>query len=141
MFESIILFTPLVGTSIAVGMTLWPAHFLLIRRRLDLGNERMFSRQLTMLGVTLLGILIIVLVMPINQSSRNQLISLFGIVIAAMIALSSTAIISNLMAGVLLRITKPFKVGDFIRIGDHVGRVSERGLLGTEIQLKVIEQR
>jgi small conductance mechanosensitive channel len=139
MFESIILFTPLVGTSIAVGVTLWAAHFLLIRRRSDLGNERMFSRQLTMLGLTLLGILVIVLVMPINQSSRNQLISLFGIVISAMIALSSTAIISNLMAGVLLRITKPFKVGDFIRIGGHVGRVSERGLFETEVQTETRE--
>jgi len=139
MFESIILFAPFIGTSIAVGLTLWAAHMLLIKKGSELGSERMFSRQLAMLGLTLLGILFIIFVLPINQSSRNQLISLFGIVISAVIALSSTAIISNLMAGVLLRITKPFKVGDFVRIGGHVGRVTERGLFETEIQTEMRE--
>ena len=139
MFESFTSFGPLIGTIFAVGVTLWAAHLLLIRRHPDIGNERMFPRQLIMLGLTLLGILIVVLVMPINQSSRNQLIGLFGIVISAAIALSSTAIISNLMAGVLLRITKPFKVGDFVRIGGHIGRVSERGLFDTEIQTETRE--
>ena len=139
MFESFTSFGPLIGTIFAVGVTLWAAHLLLIRRHPDIGNERMFPRQLIMLGLTLLGILIVVLVMPINQSSRNQLIGLFGIVISAAIALSSTAIISNLMAGVLLRITKPFRVGDFVRIGEHIGRVSERGLFDTEIQTETRE--
>ena len=139
MFESLTSFGPLIGTIFAVGVTLWAAYLLLIRRHPDIGNERMFPRQLIMLGLTLLGILIVVLVMPINQSSRNQLIGLFGIVISAAIALSSTAIISNLMAGVLLRITKPFKVGDFVRIGGHIGRVSERGLFDTEIQTETRE--
>ena len=139
MFESFTSFGPLIGTIFAVGVTLWAAYLLLIRRHPDIGNERMFPRQLIMLGLTLLGILIVVLVMPINQSSRNQLIGLFGIVISAAIALSSTAIISNLMAGVLLRITKPFRVGDFVRIGGHIGRVSERGLFDTEIQTETRE--
>ena len=139
MFESFTSFGPLIGTIFAVGVTLWAAYLLLIRRHSDIGNERMFPRQLIMLGLTLLGILIVVLVMPINQSSRNQLIGLFGIVISAAIALSSTAIISNLMAGVLLRITKPFRVGDFVRIGGHIGRVSERGLFDTEIQTETRE--
>jgi len=134
MIEIITLFGPFIAIVIAVVLTLSLAHFLFIKRRPDLGNERLFPRQLTMLGLTLLGILTIILVMPINQNSRNQLIGLFGIVISAVIAFSSTAIITNMMAGVLLRITKPFKVGDFIRIGDHIGRVSERGLFDTEIQ-------
>lgn len=134
MFEAFTSFGPLIGTIFAVGVALWVAHLLLIRRYSDIGNERMFSRQLTMLGLTLIGILIVILVMPINQNTRNQLIGLFGIVISAAIALSSTAIISNIMAGVLLRITNPFRVGDFIRIGGHMGRVSERGLFETEIQ-------
>lgn len=50
-----------------------------------------------------------------------------------------TAVTSNLLAGVLLRITKPFRVGDFIRIGEHFGRVSERGLFDTEIQTETRE--
>lgn len=137
--EFVTTFGPIIGTIFAVGMVLWATHVLLIKQNQKLGNERLFPRQLIMLGLTLVGILIVVLVMPINQSSRNQLIGLFGIVISAVIALSSTTIISNLMAGVLLRMTKPFRIGDFIRIGSHVGRVSERGLFDTEIQTEMSE--
>jgi len=139
MLKSLTTFAPFIGTVLAVGMVLWTAHVLLIKRNRKLGNEHLFPRQLIMLGLTLLGILVIILVMPINLSSRNQLIGLFGIVISAVIALSSTTIISNLMAGVLLRMTKPFRIGDFIRIGDHIGRVSERGLFDTEIQTEMSE--
>jgi hypothetical protein len=64
---------------------------------------------------------------------------LIGILISGIFAFSSTTVISNLMAGVLLRITKPFRVGDFIRIGQHFGRVSERGLFDTEVQTETRE--
>jgi small-conductance mechanosensitive channel len=87
-----------------------------------------------MLITSIIGVLVIVFALPISETSRNQLLGLFGIVLSGIFAFSSTAIISNLMAGVLLRITQPFKVGDFIRIGESFGRVSERGLFETEIQ-------
>ncbi|MBU0944488.1 MAG: mechanosensitive ion channel [Proteobacteria bacterium] len=139
MLELLISFVPFIGIVIAVSVILWTVHWLLIKRNPDLGNERMFSRQLIMLGLTVVGLLASVLVLPISDSSRNQLIGIIGIVISGVIAFSSTTIISNLMAGVLLRITKPFRVGDFIRIGDHFGRVSERGLFDTEIQTETRE--
>lgn len=92
-----------------------------------------------MLGLTLLGLLAVVLVLPVSDTSRNQLMGLIGILISGIFAFSSTAVTSNLLAGVLLRITKPFRVGDFIRIGEHFGRVSERGLFDTEIQTETRE--
>lgn len=135
-FES---FGPLVIMVTAVGVMLWVAHWLLIKRHPDLGNERLFPRQLIMLGLTLLGLLAVVLVLPVSDTSRNQLMGLIGILISGIFAFSSTAVTSNLLAGVLLRITKPFRVGDFIRIGEHFGRVSERGLFDTEIQTETRE--
>jgi len=139
MIEAITSFAPFLGIVTAVVVLLWVAHWLLIGRQADLGNERKFPRQLIMLGLTLFGLLASVLVLPISDNSRNQLIGLIGIIISGIFAFSSTTIISNLMAGILLRITKPFKVGDFIRIGDHFGRVSERGLFDTEIQTETRE--
>lgn len=130
---------PLVLSLVAVIALLWLAHVLLIKRHSDLGGERMFSRQLIMLGLTLTGILVIILATPIDKDARNQLLGLFGIIVSGLIAFSSTTIIANLMAGLLLRITKPFRVGDFIRIGGHTGRVSERGLFDTEIQTETRE--
>jgi small-conductance mechanosensitive channel len=137
--ESLVLLLPLTGTGLAVGFALWGAHWLLIGRFSDLGSERKFTRQLILLGLSLLGIMAVVLVLPISDNSRNRLLGLFGILISGVLAFSSTSIFSNLAAGVLLRITKPFRTGDFIQIGDHFGRVSERGLFDTEIQTETRE--
>ena len=139
MLEILASFAPFIGIVIVVVAALWAAHWLLLKRHRDFGNERKFPRQLIMVGLTLVGLLVSILVLPISEGSRNQLIGLIGIVLSGVLAFSSTTIISNLMAGVLLRITKPFRVGDFIRIGDHFGRVCERGLFDTEIQTETRE--
>lgn len=139
MIASLKSFGPLLVVFVAVGVALWAAHWLLLGRNPDIGNERKFPRQIMLLGLTLVGFVVCVFVLPVSESSRNQLLGLVGIVLSGVIALSSTTIIANLMAGLLLRITKPFRVGDFIRVGDYFGRVSERGLFDTEIQTETRE--
>jgi small conductance mechanosensitive channel len=138
-FESLKLFLPVAGTIAALSLTLWAFHWLLIARHPEIGKERLFKRQLTMLGLTLLGLLIVILTLPVTDSSRNQLLGLIGILISGILAFSSASIFGNLAAGILLRITQPFQTGDFIFIGDHFGRVSERGLFDTEIQTEARE--
>ena len=139
MLEKLTSFGPLTITVIAAGAVLWLAHWFLIKRHPDIGNERMFPRQLIMLGLTLIALLVFVFALPVSESSRNQLMALLGILISGIFAFSSTTVTSNLMAGVLMRITKPFRVGDFIRVGEHFGRVSERGMFDTEIQTETRE--
>lgn len=109
-------------------------HWLLIARRPEIGNESKFPRQLIMLCLTIISVLAVIFSLPVSEGSRNQLIGFVGILLSGIIAFSSTNVISNLMAGLLLRITKPFRTGDFIRVGEFFGRVSERGLFDTEIQ-------
>ncbi|MEE4659450.1 MAG: mechanosensitive ion channel domain-containing protein, partial [Halieaceae bacterium] len=62
------------------------------------------------------------------------ILSLLGIIITAVIALSSTTFVSNIMAGLMLRAVNSFRPGDYIRCEQHFGRVTERGLFHTEIQ-------
>jgi len=85
-----------------VVVILWTAHWLLNKRHPDIGNERKFPRQLIMLGPNLLGLLISVFALPISDSTRNQLMGLIRILKSGIVAFSSTTVISNLMAGVLL---------------------------------------
>jgi small conductance mechanosensitive channel len=132
--ESVSPYLPLLGAAIASGAILWGAHWFLIARHADLGKERKFPRQIVMLGLTLVCLVAIVLSLPISESSRNGLIGLIGLLASGVLAFSSTTVVANLMAGILLRVTKSFNIGDFIRVGDHFGRVSERGLFDTEIQ-------
>ncbi|GAA0856391.1 mechanosensitive ion channel family protein [Aliiglaciecola litoralis] len=130
----VILSLPLALTIIVVVVTLWLAHVFLIKRHAALGNEKLFSRQLTMLGLSIVGVLVIILALPISDSSRNQIIGLVGLVLSGIFAFSSSTIFANLLAGIMMRITTPFKTGDFIQVDTYFGRVVERGLLDTEIQ-------
>lgn len=113
---------------------LWGINWLLIQRHKHLGNERKFPRQIIMIALAFIGLLTIIFLLPITEGSRNQLLGLTGLLVSGLIAFSSTSITSNLMAGILLRITKPFRIGDFIRVADYFGRVSERGMFDVEIQ-------
>lgn len=47
------------------------------------------------------------------------------------IGFASQASISNLISSILPLLEKPFKLGDFIHVGDMVGAVVEMGLLST----------
>jgi small-conductance mechanosensitive channel len=87
-----------------------------------------------MLGFSLAAAIAIIMVLPISDNSRAQLLGLIGVLLSAAIALSSTTFLGNIMAGVTLRAVRAFRTGDFIRVGEHFGRVSERGLFHVEIQ-------
>lgn len=75
-----------------------------------------------------------VLSLPIGDSARGQLLGLLGLLVTAAVALSSTTFLGNAMAGIMLRAVRNFALGDYIRVGEFAGRVSERGILHTEIQ-------
>lgn len=130
---------PFILTTFSLLIFIALMHWILIGRFKSLGNERKFPRQLIMLGLTLVSILIIAFSLPINESSRNQLIALIGLLASGLFAFSSTTVTANLMAGMLIRVTRPFRTGDFIRVGEHFGRVAEMGLFDTEIQAETSE--
>jgi len=114
--------------------TLAAMHWLIIKRPSDLNAEQRLPRQLIMLALTIVAVISIVLSLPVSESSRNQILALIGVLLSGVIAFSSTTIVSNLMAGVVLRLNKPFRTGDYITCEGFIGRVTEKGLLDTEIQ-------
>lgn len=57
-----------------------------------------------------------------------------GLFIGLLISLGSTGAIGHLVAGVVLTYTRAFKLGDRVKIGDHVGDVVERTLFTTRIK-------
>ncbi len=105
-----------------------------VRRRTDKKEDGKFQQQMIMLGLTVVGLLVVVTALPISDSTKGQLLSLLGILLSAAIALSSTTFLGNALAGVMMRAVRAFRIGDFVRVNDHFGRVTERGLFHTEIQ-------
>ena len=63
---------PLLETLLVVGLALWGANYLLILRHGGLGNEKLFSRQLVMLGLTLVGVVAVVLALCLKNDGDGQ---------------------------------------------------------------------
>lgn len=93
-----------------------------------------FQRQAVILLVILGSIISIIFILPLAESTQNQVLTLLGLILTAIVTLSSTTIAANVMASIMLRIVKSFRPGDFIKIEGHFGRITESGLLHTEIQ-------
>ncbi len=91
-------------------------------------------RLLGLSFVTILGLVVIFLLQPGQDTSVDHLLTLLGVFLSAAIALSSTTFISNFMAGIMISRVGHFRAGDFLNVGEHFGRVTEMGLLHTEIQ-------
>lgn len=96
--------------------------------------QRSLTQRLTMLAATVVGLVVLVVALPDSDQYRMELLTLLGVLVGAVFTLSSTTFASNLMGGFLLRAVDNFRVGDFLRVGDSFGRVTERGLFHVEIQ-------
>ncbi len=132
--DQVTFIAPSLAVSVVVVALLFMANWALLRRYPELGNEKKLPRQLALLALTLIGFVVITFALPISDTARNQVITLVGVLLSGIVAFSSTTFVANFMAGIMLRMNQPFRTGDFIRVEDHFGRVSERGLFDTEIQ-------
>ena len=101
-------------------------------------QESRFPRLLVMLALTVVGIVLLVLAIPTDgfftDQTKSNLITLLGLAITALLTLSSTTLAANGMAGLMMRAVGAMRPGDFVRVEDHFGRITERGLFHTEIQ-------
>jgi len=107
---------------------------LAIRKLIPPRYMRRVSRQMLQMLAFVLCVIALLIFLPIDNDTQGQLLSLFGLVITGVIGLASTSFVSNAMAGFMLRTVASFHDGDFIRVGDFFGRVTETALFHTEIQ-------
>jgi small conductance mechanosensitive channel len=119
-----------VGVVIALVLVLGLADRIMDRQ----ARVTKFTRQLTLILLTVLAGLIALLVLPDSIAPDQTVIQLVGIAATVVVTLGSTTLVSNAMAGLMLRSVRSFRPGDFIKVDDHLGRVSERGLFHVEIQ-------
>jgi small-conductance mechanosensitive channel len=97
-------------------------------------EKRKFLFQLLMLCLTLVTIVAIIIALPLSDALRGQLLTLLGILLSAAIAFASTTFIGNILAGVMLRVIKNIKLGDYITVDNITGRATEMNLLHVEVQ-------
>lgn len=105
------------------------------RFRSDSSTGSIIRRSIALL-IVLTGLLIFLLSLPIDKTTKGQILSLLGIIISAGIALSSTTILGNMIAGFMNSSMKRFRNGDLINIGNYTGRVTRKNIFHTELQLE-----
>lgn len=83
------------------------------------------------LKILLLVVLVLILcsMMGVNVTSLVALLS----VVTLAISLSVQNLLTNVISGIILLGSKPFKVGDFVEIGTNSGTVQALGMLYTKI--------
>ncbi|MBT8081574.1 MAG: mechanosensitive ion channel [Gammaproteobacteria bacterium] len=131
--ETIGLFIQGLAAVLVLGGVLWFG-----RRRLNHYFESRphlkFRHQLIQIAAVLVAILFLILLLPVGGELRGQLLRLFGLIFSATIALSSTTLVGNIMAGLMLKAIGNCRPGNYITVGDYFGRISEVDLLHIEIQ-------
>ncbi len=132
--DTVIKLLPLTAVLLIGGGTLVLLNRRMVQKTTELPGEGTFGRQLRLSILSIVFLVAIIIAAPLNPDATHDLIALLGVALTGVIALSSTTLASNAMAGFMLRMVRNFKRGDYIRVGEYLGRVTERGLLHTEIQ-------
>ena len=124
---------PLVPSLLVVALSALVLKLVYFRSGVKTSGQR-FREQLLTFFIVLAALIGLLLTLPLESDSRGQLLTLLGLLLTAIVTLSSSTVAANAMAGVMLRSLRNFSPGDFISVGDHFGRVTEQDLFHTEIQ-------
>ena len=131
MNETLTAWLPGASTLVIVTFLLYATNWVVRRNQ---PRELSVPRQFLMIVLTLAGLVLVIFTLPLEVDTREQVLGLLGIMTTAVIALSSTTFVANIMAGLMLRAVNAFQPGDFVRCQELFGRVTERGIFHTEIQ-------
>lgn len=75
-----------------------------------------------------------VLIFPLLPGSSSHIFQGVSVFIGILFSLGSSSSIANIAAGLIITYMRPYKIGDFIRIGDVIGDVVEKNLLVTRLR-------
>lgn len=125
---------PMAVVLVLTVAAVWMVRRWAARRADSAAEDTSFVRDMLSLVIVTAAAVPLLVTLPVSEHTRDSLFTLFGIAVTAVVSLGSSTFASNAMAGLMLRIIRNFKVGDYVHVGEHFGRVTERGLLHTEIQ-------
>ena len=126
------LFAGIIGLGVLIAL----AGALLLRRWSDKRHHRKARMRLQgVLAVS--GVLVglgLILAVPFDDSVRDSVLTFYGVLIAAIIGLTSTTYVGNFFAGLILSNRGSFSKGDYIQSRDLFGGVTDQKLLHTEVE-------
>lgn len=76
----------------------------------------------------------IVIIFPYLPGSNSPIFQGVSVFVGILFSLGSSNAIANMVAGLVITYMRPFKIGDFIKIGDVTGTVIEKSPLVTRVR-------
>jgi len=80
------------------------------------------------------ALLTMVVCYPLLPGAGSEVFKGFSIFVGAMVTFGSTAVIGNVISGIVLTYTRSFRIGDRVMIGEATGDVLEKTLFVTRIR-------
>lgn len=124
--------------SLETGLLAAAALLVLLLARLALAwlvrKRRLspFVQHTLMVGATVAAVVAVAL--TLKDPVRDQVLKFLGLVISVALAFSSSTLVGNGLAGLMLRSQSHFRGGDWLSVGDLFGQVAHRGLFFTTVQ-------
>ena len=127
--------TKLLGAVVTALILLFVGKFLLGLVNKTLSKAHMDDTLQKFLNAAAKVVIYFVAIMIVASALGFEMTSLVALasVVSAAFALAASSMLSNLFGGLLLLMTKPFGVGDYVAVGGEEGTVLELGLLTTKI--------
>ncbi|MGQ7946969.1 mechanosensitive ion channel family protein [Flavobacterium sp. WC2509] len=76
----------------------------------------------------------VVIIFPYLPGSNSPIFQGVSVFVGVLFSLGSSNAIANMVAGLVITYMRPFKIGDFIKIGDVTGTVIEKSPLVTRVR-------
>lgn len=75
----------------------------------------------------------LVIIYPYLPGAGTKALQGMSLFLGLLLSLGSSSAIANLIAGVMISYMRAFKEGDYVKIGESMGKVIERGIIVTKI--------
>lgn len=81
----------------------------------------------------LMCVFALVIIYPYLPGAGTKALQGVSVFLGLLISLGSSSAIANLIAGIMISYMRAFKKGDYVKIGDSMGRVIEKGMIVTKV--------
>jgi small conductance mechanosensitive channel len=146
--------------AMTLGISAWliPAHYLVYSQIIQVGVVDYLVAEITaktafrialamqhsdrtaksIRGVTRITGAIVIAVVVVSYLSENATVAAsIGAMSALVIGFASQNLLGNMVAGMYIALTRPFKIGDMITVFGNTGKVHDIGLLNCDLLIKM----
>jgi small-conductance mechanosensitive channel len=78
-------------------------------------------------------VLVVIIIFPYLPGSKSPAFQGISIFVGVLLSLGSSSAVANAIAGIILTYMRSFLVGDWVKIGETIGEVTEKNMLVTRI--------